>query len=54
MASPLPLVPKGNAIALERRVALYRRFLPDWPALIQSFQRDLDRARAAPNRKAKP
>lgn len=29
-----------------RRIELYRRFIPDWPALIQSFEQDLAVVRA--------
>jgi hypothetical protein len=28
--------------SLRARIADYKHFLPDWPALHQSFQRDLD------------
>lgn len=29
-----------------RRIEMYRRFLSDWPALIESFERDLESVRA--------
>jgi hypothetical protein len=36
-----------TASRLEDRIKDYRRFLPDWPALIQSFERDLEALRAS-------
>ena len=31
----------------QRRASDYKRFLPEWPALWQSFQRDAERIEAA-------
>ena len=36
---------KAALSMLEARVEDYKRFLPDWPALAQSFQLDLDKMR---------
>ena len=37
---------KASLSMLEARIEDYKKFLPDWPALAQSFQLDLDKLRA--------